>query len=106
MIIKQIKLSNAAKDKLSRLKGKREFKIGTYYAVGHFAFRLKKGQFQQILKSIRIAMLKCLGLHLQASIMNYMKHLSKNGVSRTISVLIMTQLQSILSFIWSVASVI
>lgn len=39
MIVKQIKLSSQAKERLSRLREKRELKIGMFYVDGHFAIR-------------------------------------------------------------------
>lgn len=50
MIIKQVRLSQQAKNQLSRLKGKTGIKIGMSYVDGHCAIHLVKRHCQQIFK--------------------------------------------------------
>ena len=59
MVVKQIRLSNTAKDKLARLKGR-------------FVILLRKGQFH-LNKSEKVTViLRCPGIHLLENIVKFM----------------------------------
>lgn len=74
MIVKQIRLSNQAKDKLSRLKGKTGIKTGISYVDGLSVFLYMRILYLLMFLLIRIVMLKCLGILLLENIVKYMMH--------------------------------
>ena len=79
MIIKQIKLSNAAKDKLSRLKGKTGIQNWNVLCRWAFCFSLKEGTIPTDIEINSDSNVEMSWLTFAGGTMNYMKHLLKNG---------------------------
>lgn len=75
MVVKQIKLSSQAKDRLGRLKGKTGIKNWNVLCRWAFCYSLGEYSMPTDVPLMRIAMLKCHGLLLQESIVIYMMRL-------------------------------